>query len=144
MFHLLLAFGYYYSFRKLGDISFQCHICGQDALHTVKEWWRKFHILYIPTRIVAHGYLFMCHKCKHSTGIVDAEKVQQYHDKCDAAGMLVRPSPNMLVQLDLERHVPVTPLGLLLISPLILVAVALVLFLIFVIGILLVHAIGLI
>jgi hypothetical protein len=86
----------------------------------------------------------MCHKCKHSTGIVDAEKVQQYHDKYDAAGVLVPPGPNMLVQLDLERQVPVTPLGLLLISPLILVAAALVLFLVFALGILLVHAIGLI
>jgi hypothetical protein len=73
--HLATSFGHYNSVKNLGHISFRCFQCDRGLHCTVEEWRRKFYILYIPTRTVAHGYLFTWDECKHSLGIVDRPMV---------------------------------------------------------------------
>lgn len=69
--------------------------------------------------------------------------VQEYHEKCLAAGAPVLPDCN-LVPLRIDRPIPVTPWGLLLISPLIISVGLLVLLLICGVVALVLEALGLV
>ena len=70
-------------------------------------------------------------ECGHSLGIADPSIVQQYRDRCIAAGGPVSPDCSTLMPLEIERPVPITPLGLLLLSTVILFSVVLILVLFF-------------
>jgi hypothetical protein len=129
-FSLPITWGYYPSIKSLGEIALPCCICNGNLDCTVERWRDKFHIMYIPTRIVEEKLLFTWLECGHSTEFIDEEMALAYLQSIERGEILQTPNCEDLIPITVERPWPVTWKSLLLISPLILGVGALVLFLV--------------
>ncbi|MEA1977879.1 MAG: hypothetical protein U9N80_08255 [Chloroflexota bacterium] len=123
-----IVLGHFNKFKKRGELALTCLICGSTRTCRVEEWWRKSHFLFIPVKIVAHGYLFTWKECGHSLGMSDPKVVAQYESRRVISSHPVQPYLHELQPMGIKRPVPVTPMRLLLISPLILFTGSLVVF----------------
>jgi hypothetical protein len=115
-----IHFGYHNSYRKVGNLQLRCCVCAVGQVCVVEQWTKKFHIYFIPTRTVARGYVFTWPECGHVLGMTDPKLLTEYETRFVISNQPGLPLCRELHPISVEKPIPLTRKGLLLLLPLIL------------------------
>jgi hypothetical protein len=115
-----IHFGYHNFYRKMGSIPLRCCVCAVGQVCEIEKWTKKFHIYFIPTRTVARGYVFTWPECGHVLGMTDPKILADYETRFVVSGQPGLPLCHELHSISVDKPIPLTRKGLLLLLPLVL------------------------